>query len=210
MNKTFDSDFYVTTSTIIPVLYIALAAQFPLLSRLVSKYPTFYLAARNRNSRGPKIDNRTQMQLNILIVVSGVIAWVAVIFLALSALGEVLSLLALYRESDDPSVKQTVFESTVVLIILTLAVPTWYVMTILINFFFPGLMPKAVKSGTVKEIMLSFGSMKPSADSIRSRPPLPPRYRQVSANAAYLRRIQRQTKGETAHNKANRARRTHL
>lgn len=104
VQHSFNADFYVTTATVIPVLYLALAIQGPLYTELI----------RHLNEA---LSNRQLIYLPLRLA--------AYPILAAAFFGELSAISALYYRSDSHLERQVAFASVIILLIAVLAKPAW-------------------------------------------------------------------------------------
>lgn len=124
MNGSFNTNFYLATATVIPILYIASIAQFPLIERIIASLREITLKLRKRSSRtNPMQSLNARIALVAISIVYVVTFIVAFLILLASVEAEIQSILALYHQSNyNPS---GVVRAVIVLLIATLLVPTW-------------------------------------------------------------------------------------
>ena len=111
----FDSTFYATVATVIPVLFLALAIQSGaiegVLEAALRKAPGFL-----RGDRTPRRALRTFVALWLL--------WGVYITVLAAVVGEVLALIALYLGRELAGVRPTVYVAAIVLVLAAAAGPT--------------------------------------------------------------------------------------
>ena len=115
VETSFNSDFYVAASTIIPVLFIALAVQVPLFAQVFVAYQGFaHIRAEERTAR---MFDRGGLGYRVIFSVS---SWLLIcglaLILAAGVLGELLAFYALYQQQAQSSTRDIVFWLTIVLI----------------------------------------------------------------------------------------------
>jgi hypothetical protein len=103
----FNADFYVTTATVIPVLYLSLTLQGTTFERIMSYW-------RSSNKKAPFT---FRGQLPIYAIAIGSIAFGSIVLF--SVYGEYLALRALYSQESSPRTDQTVYVSVIALLIIT-------------------------------------------------------------------------------------------
>ena len=121
MSDPFDENFYIVTATIIPIFFLALTLQGSFYGRLMDKINEGINALAE--SVGTELSTKSQLKGLLAILISGL----AMLIVFGGFAGEIFSLLALYRQSDNIHIKLTVLWSTMGLILLTLAIPAWAV-----------------------------------------------------------------------------------
>ena len=137
MDKNFNSNFYIVTATIIPVFYLAMVVQAPLLngivSRLAKNLDRMWIYPSKENSE-KKIHPKTRARSFILIgsflvpVVTGLVALLA------SVIGEIDSVLALYYQTDSKYYKRAALTAIFALLAATLIGPLWTTLVAYIRF----------------------------------------------------------------------------
>lgn len=134
MSGSFNTNFYLATATVIPILYIALIAQFPLIERIITSLREITLKLRKRSSRAnPMQSLNARIALVAISIVYVVTFIVALLILLASVEAEIQSILALYHQSDyNPS---GVVRSLIVLLIASLLVPTWTLFAAYVRLF---------------------------------------------------------------------------
>jgi hypothetical protein len=119
MKDTFNSNFYITAATVIPVLYLALIVQANAVRDLLTRLDRAMQAKTKAQSQGSII--------SVLIILGFIAAsaiWLAsTVILILGIGGEVAAILVLYRQSDSDSVRNFVLVSTILLMVITTAGP---------------------------------------------------------------------------------------
>ena len=121
MKSTFNDDFYLVTATVIPLLYLALILQAPMIGRMLS-------------AMGDAIDrmkDRRPKSVIVAFLIWGMYyAWMLAGIAGFAILGigvssEVFGILALFHQSDTYTHRKFVLFSTVVLLLITLITPAW-------------------------------------------------------------------------------------
>ena len=121
MHHTFSSNFYATTATVIPVLYLALTVQGPLLPGLLSRlHRSLELISK------PGKDKQAR-ERRVIALLGGayVLMTAAALIVAAGVAGEVIALIALERAHDSPLTRAIVLSSVVGLLLVTAAGPLW-------------------------------------------------------------------------------------
>jgi hypothetical protein len=139
MNGSFDANFYLATVTVIPILYIALIAQFPLIERIVTRLSEMTLRLTKRSSRtsGNSMSS-SKAAVALMAIRTGYVATflVAVFIIWASLQAEVQSIIALYNQSNsNPS---GVLRAVIVLLIASILVPIWTLFTAYVRLFRSG------------------------------------------------------------------------
>jgi hypothetical protein len=118
MSHNYPSDFYVTTATVIPVLYLAIAVQGPAYQNML------------------KAAHRTNLRSMLLIDA-------ALLILAAAVFGEVIALVTLYSGSDILGLRIYVLVSTLLLLLAAAAGPTTTFAHVAVDFVTEALSPSA-------------------------------------------------------------------
>jgi hypothetical protein len=128
MKQGFNTNFYLMATTVIPVLYVALIVQFPLIARITA----------NLADEAEKLGTRIPLQKSITLkkriepglLVLGVVVTIAVGILIIeqTVLGEILGILAMFHQSNSQHVQESVLHSLYILLIINLFVPAWTVL----------------------------------------------------------------------------------
>src|SRR5262249_41589058 len=113
MKDSFNSDFYITAATVIPVLYLALTLQGSTLEELFRNWRRNLRPADEQ--RNPKSEFRME-------VISGAAIFGA-IFMLNGIVGEFIAVLALYHRNSGPESELYVLSSMVFLLVLIAAGP---------------------------------------------------------------------------------------
>jgi hypothetical protein len=126
LNDSFNSNFYIMTSTVIPVLYIALIVQLPIIGRIIRS------ASDNLDERLKGIQsnkNPFRMPVNLIVVLGSylIALIVCILIIGASILGEIQSILALYYRSDDPTTRHSTLGCVISLLILAVLLPSFTV-----------------------------------------------------------------------------------
>ncbi len=121
MRTAFNSDFYVTAATVIPVLYLALGVQGSLLAGVIAGLNK-YLRAMSQ-LRPNSI--RRQVGLVIRLVGAYVLMIAAGLIVGAGVAGEIAALLTLYHQSGTPVTGRLVLYSLIALLAFTAASPGW-------------------------------------------------------------------------------------
>lgn len=114
MNDSFNSDFYVTAATVIPVLYLALTLQGSTLESLLERWLKLSI-----KEPGKKWDALSYLKFYLF--TGAAISSGFAIFLSIFA--EFISLKALYYKKSTPQDAQFVFTGATCLLILIAAIP---------------------------------------------------------------------------------------
>jgi hypothetical protein len=144
-HEIFNTDFYVTGATVIPVLYLALAIQGDVYVRVATLFHKIW----------KKGTSRWQNALGGILYFALFIAGLAIV--AYAGLGEILAILALYHRSASSWMALSVLISVILLLVAVLA---WPAVNIVIVFLrdsglFGNLfedIPRKVKPGAADEI----------------------------------------------------------
>lgn len=127
MDKNFSPDFYVTCATVIPVLFLAVSVQ----GRVSEFVERGWLAMQRQ-------PYASQPWMRWLKLMAPPMFWTGLVYIVISAgfIGEVGALSALYRGSEEPGQRMTVFTATLILVPIVAVGPvhSWR--------------PRAVKQGT--------------------------------------------------------------
>lgn len=130
MKGSFNSNYYLTTATVIPILYIAVIAQFPMIDRIVT-HLTEITARLTRLDTQPTGHPRIAMKARFALVAiyfAYIITFLAVVFIILASVqAELQSILALYNQSGTNAAG--VLHAVILLIVASLLVPIWTVLT---------------------------------------------------------------------------------
>ncbi len=119
MKSAFNSNFYITAATVIPVLYIALIVQAGTVGDTLAKLDRVLSA---------KINSESHNSITIVIMTLGFVVAFA-IWLASAAIlilgigGEIAAILALYNQSDSDSIRLFVLISTILLLAISTVGP---------------------------------------------------------------------------------------
>ena len=132
MLNNFNSNFYIMTSTVIPVLYVALLVQFPAIGRILERLTDNLVKLRRGWAK------RSFLHRRFYIIVGGFyIAFLAgVAILVLSVIGEIDSILALYRNSDNTGVRHSTLIAVIGLLVAALMVPSWTIIAQCARFLY--------------------------------------------------------------------------
>jgi hypothetical protein len=134
MNTNFNSNFYITTATVIPVLYVALIVQFPMMDRISKRLTEINDTLKARASSYPK---RPSVRIFISSTSIFIIYLIGGGIIVSSLVGEIESILALYRQSDNKTIRSAVLLYTIFLLIATFFVPTWTILAIYARMMAP-------------------------------------------------------------------------
>jgi hypothetical protein len=141
LKDTFNSNFYMMTATVIPVLYLALILQAPMMAIVLA-----YLK---------EINDRLIRRNDFLAALLFWPTYYGTMFLGIGGLAllymgvgsEVVSILALFHESDNYSNRQFVLFSTIILLVVTVATP----LSTIIRAWTPALLIGSASEATEKE-----------------------------------------------------------
>ncbi len=146
MKDSFNSNFYITAATVIPLLYITLFLQDNLVQNLAkrvgNKLKAPALAMTNALDRLLKRDfQRDNIDAAILSFLNYYVLWPIVTLILISAIAgiaaEALSLWALYYQSDNVTMRAVVLWSTLGLLVLVCVNPTVTIMRNLYSSVLP-------------------------------------------------------------------------
>ena len=182
MDKNFNSDFYVTAATVIPVLYVAIATQLPFVRRATS-WLAFY------SWKNARINGSHALRAMALIATPAILVSACVV-LVISVIAETESVLALSRESDTHTIRLIVLSSTIALLILAVLTPSWSIWLFIVHA--RELSSRGAVSRVMQNLLQVFEDSQ--SDSSSKRPVFRQAsiYKKTSSDAAYLRRIRRQ------------------
>lgn len=198
MDKNFDSNFYVTTATVIPVLYVALAAQFALLDRVAIRFiANISLGPISRAGKGGPRIPRTRKSWFFSVLTYLMILFIGAVIL-FSLIGEVQSLLALYRQSDNNATKAGVLRSVIGLVVCIVVGPLWTLLVIMVRFMVVPVLRSSPYAAYAPRWMQSLSAPRSHPTPERSISRRVPHFPKSPANAAYVRRIQHQAKVRVA------------
>lgn len=113
MTNHFNSDFYITVATVIPVLFLAIVVQGPTYERM------FESAARSTLRFG----HHPNFVDLLVAVVSSLLVLIAFLIVFVGGFGEVIAIYTLYQGHDDSGTRSMVYLATVFLIIVAVAGP---------------------------------------------------------------------------------------
>jgi len=142
MNNNFNSNFYIVTATVIPVLYIALIVQFPMMDR-IGKRLTENLDKLTKDV-SPQLKLR-RVKYSISVIGTSITFLIGAAIIISSINGELNSILALYRQSDDKGTRGGALLAVISLLIATLLIPTWTILTIYARFYIVAVIPKSLR-----------------------------------------------------------------
>ncbi len=136
MQGGFNGDFYLATATVIPILYIAAIAQFPMLDRIITHLSEMTNRLRKPEPLPADSSGHTLKAGALLATIRAgytitLLAGVFVVWASVQA--EIQSVLALYRQSG--SNPAGVVRAVILLVIASLLVPTWTVFTLSVRLF---------------------------------------------------------------------------
>lgn len=117
----FNDGFYVAAATVIPVLYLALTIQGPMLPGLLTR---LHKALETMRRPQPGVPVRPWKLLAALIVAYATMS-IAAAILVLGVLGELGALRALAQRHDSAASQSVTLWSVVFLLLLTAAGPAW-------------------------------------------------------------------------------------
>jgi hypothetical protein len=215
VDKNFNTDFYVTAATVIPVLYVAIAAQLPFVNR-ATKWLASY-SWKNASEEGSKaLRVMARMATPVILIAASAV-------LVISVTAEIYSALALFSESDTHTIRLYVLASTIALLILAVLTPSWSIWLFIVQarelssggatsritqslqqIFEEGAQPDTSSKPSEPPEETRHPATVPAEVDLVQRVPSPvpdatrPVFRQASiykkssADAAYLRRIRRQ------------------
>ena len=182
MDKSFNSDLYVTTATVIPVLYVAIATQLPFVRRATSWLATYSWKNARRKSH-------TALRVTAIIATPAILI-AACVVLVISVIAETESVLALSRESDTHTIRLTVLSSTIALLILAVLTPSWSIWLFIVHA--RELSSRGTVSRVTQSLLQVFEDSQPYSSSKRPVFRQASIHKKISSDAAYLRRIRRQ------------------
>jgi hypothetical protein len=127
VRPSFNSNFYLTAATVIPVLYVALILQAPIIRGLLNRLNDEIEAIKERPPEPKHLPNATRLNIVgigvILLGIGGLAILLAGVF------GEMESVLALFRGTDTHMVRQSVLRITIVLLICSAIAPAWTIVS---------------------------------------------------------------------------------
>jgi formate hydrogenlyase subunit 3/multisubunit Na+/H+ antiporter MnhD subunit len=121
MKDTFNSDFYVTAATIIPVLYLALTLQSPAFDMILTWWKKFLVQESGTFRRANK-----RFWVACFIVVAGVSVLINSLF------GEIYTIQALYNRSNTGKAS-FILVSVIILTIAVIGVTCWRIIATFYN-----------------------------------------------------------------------------
>jgi hypothetical protein len=115
MKTTFNSNFYLTTAAVIPVLYIALIVQANTMRDML---------VRLNNAMHAKITSEPSGPIALVLIILGLTAafaiWLTSVGIVIFGIvGEIASILSLYNQSDSGTIRLLVLVSTILLLVIT-------------------------------------------------------------------------------------------
>jgi hypothetical protein len=115
MKTAFNSNFYLTTAAVIPVLYVALIVQANAARDMLLRLDHAMHEKIKRESQGSIV-----LVLMILGLAAACIIWLASVAIVIFGIvGETASILSLYNQSDSETIRLLVLVSTILLLIVT-------------------------------------------------------------------------------------------
>jgi hypothetical protein len=121
----FNSNFYITAATVIPVLYITLIVQ----ARTVSDMLTRFDRLMSAKIKGESHKTITLVIMTLGFAVAFTIWCVSAAILILGIGGEIAAILALYSQSDSDGVRLFVLVSTILLLVISTIGPALTIST---------------------------------------------------------------------------------
>lgn len=125
MRLTFNSNFYLTTATVIPLLYLALILQASIIGDILTKLNH---AIETVSKWRPRFDVVGFLMYVIYIVATLLVAAATLIIVG-GVVGEIIAITALFHQSDTQTQRQSVLNATIILLIATVLAPTWTIVT---------------------------------------------------------------------------------
>jgi hypothetical protein len=117
----FNENFYTVAATTIPVFYLALAVQFSLISRITSQiYKSIEKLQDNSGIR-------TYIKAAGMVIGFAGPAVIGASIILAGTRGEIVSVMAIYRQSDSGSDRQYVLLAIFILLGANILIPTWIV-----------------------------------------------------------------------------------
>jgi hypothetical protein len=117
----FNSEFYATAAAVIPVLYLALTVQGPMLPALLTR---LHNALESMRHPRPGAHARP-LKLAVTLMVAYATMTAAAIILAAGGIGEIMALLALAHRHDSAGTRMVVLLSVIGLLVFTAVGPLW-------------------------------------------------------------------------------------
>ena len=159
VDKKFNSDFYVTAATVIPVLYVAIETQLPFVSRATSWLA--YYSWRNARENGPRA-----LRVMARIATPAILIAASVVFV-ISVIAETESVLALLSQVGYPQRSRLiVLYSTIALLILAVLTPSWSIWLFIVQV--RELSSRGAVSGITQSLQQIFEDSR--SDSSSKRP----------------------------------------
>ncbi len=131
----FDSGFYATTATVIPVLYVALFLQqgssFSSILDRLNRSPKVIekqLDIARWLEEAPKWEDMLGLWIDTVVFI--VLRSVAYALLLFSVFGEIASIVVLYNQSDNEGIGPLILISVIGLLAITAAGPVWGLITV--------------------------------------------------------------------------------
>jgi hypothetical protein len=135
--SSFNANFYIIVATVIPVFYVALIVQIPLVATLTEWLLKNFSDLQRRAREFPvegrwrNVPGRNLMLLWILFNVSTAIA---ILVLIIGIIGETNSIIALYHQADDTAIRKSCLRAIFALLYATLIVPVFTVSVAYLKF----------------------------------------------------------------------------
>jgi hypothetical protein len=147
MNEGFNGNFYVATATVIPILYIALIAQFPSIERIVTNLSE-RTARLTKDYVQPVGGSRrsSKARTALAAIQIGYVATflIAVFIIWASVQAELQSIIALYHQSSfNPA---GILRAVIILVTASLLVPVWTLFKAYLRLFRSGRKRSVMKS----------------------------------------------------------------
>lgn len=121
MDAAFNHDFYVTSATVIPILYLALSVQGTLVGNLIT-----HLESAIHTMRTTVPDTlRKQWALIIAQYTALIVYSAASVIVVGAAGGEILAIVALDHRSDNTMLRNLVLKAVIGLVVILAADPLW-------------------------------------------------------------------------------------
>jgi hypothetical protein len=139
VNGTFNSNFYFASATVIPILYIAAIAQFPMVERIVTRLNemTDRLTRPDPQPTGsprPALGPNARLTALRLIRLAYIVTFLAAAFIIWASIqAEIQSIVALYRQAG--ANQAGVLRAVILLIVASLLVPIWTLLSVYARLF---------------------------------------------------------------------------
>ncbi|HEV3167664.1 MAG TPA: hypothetical protein VGZ22_26905 [Isosphaeraceae bacterium] len=173
MASNFNSNFFFVSATVIPVLYIALLVQFPLIDRATKQLSEWGDMVDPPETGIPMWQFVLRVILEVIIRSCNLLlAVVGALIIALSLGGEILALLAMYRQSAAPNTPRGVLAIVIALLIATLLIPAWITILAIFRYFLiviPKTFRDRVKNWLRKSWKALSNAEPPSEESSKTR-----------------------------------------